>query len=77
MINDTMVWCYFVVYILYFIKLTLLTIYGVETISALLAFGGESTLTGGFPRKEPVMPNFDVFFGVLLNGLLNKQLMCL
>ena len=45
-----------------------------DILSAFLALQvGIPPVTGGFPSQRPVMRNFDVFFGVSRNNLLNKQ----
>ena len=46
-----------------------------ETFSALLALcTGNSPVTGEFPAQRPVTRSFDVFFDLLLNKRLSKQL---
>ena len=46
-----------------------------ETFSALLALcAGNSPITGEFPSQSPVTQSFDVFFDLLLNKRLSKQL---
>ena len=37
---------------------------------------GEPPVTGGSPRKGPVMWTFDDFFVISLKKLMNKQLIC-
>ena len=45
-----------------------------QTFSALLAIcARNSSVTGEFPAERPVTRNFDVFFDLRLNKLLNKQ----
>ena len=46
-----------------------------ETLSALLAIcEGNPPITGGSTYKGPDMRGFDIFYGVSLTQLLNKQL---
>ena len=50
---------------------------GMEMFSALLALcGWNPPATSGFPHKVPLMWSFDIFFVVILDKLLNKQLSC-
>ena len=49
-----------------------------ETVSALVAVcEGDPPVTGGFPSQRAISAGFDIFFGVSLNKLLNKQTMLL
>ena len=49
-----------------------------ETFSALLAICvRNSPVPGEFPAQRPVTRNFDVFFDLLMNKQLSKQLWCL
>ena len=44
-----------------------------ETVFMLLAIcAGNSPVNGEFPSQRPVMPSFDVFFHLFLNGWVDK-----
>ena len=51
--------------------------HGMGKLFTLLALcEGNPPMTGGFPSQRIVMPNFDTFFDISPNRLLNKQSKC-